>query len=70
MTATALLMWCVPSVSLLVAIDIALGPSKPARSASGVESPMGIGGAEAAHNVRYEPIDVQFEVKGTGAAAA
>lgn len=31
-TATAFLVWCVPSVSLLVAVDVALGSSKRTRS--------------------------------------
>lgn len=72
-TATAFLVWCVPSVSLLVAIDVALG--SPKRSSTVNSSAAGTNHdvipPEGAHGMQHQPhLIVQADVKGVGAAAA
>ena len=72
-TATAFLVWCVPSVSLLVAIDVALGSPKTARPhiASGDGASSVEGTIDNAHGLQHQPMLVlQADVKGSGAAAA
>lgn len=69
-TATAFLMWCVPSVSLLVAIEVALGPSKAARPANHVAAPASLVTAEDTVPLHHDAMAVQITVKGSGAAAA
>lgn len=72
-TATAFLVWCVPSVSLLVAIDVALGSPKRAgpRIASSDGALPDEHATDNAHSLQYQPMFVlQADVKGSGAAAA
>ena len=67
-TATAFLVWCVPSVSLLVAVDVALGSSK--RTRPNARSDVVPDAQESVEQLVHPQPLYSLQLLGTSAAAA